>query len=36
MGGRAFRKYCKGHMVKTKGEGRNKGMRWVWLGGEEW
>ena len=32
MGGRVFRNYYKGHMVKTKGEGGNKGGRWVWLG----
>ena len=30
--GRVFRNYNKGHMDKTKGEGRSKGGRWVWLG----
>ena len=34
MGGRVFRNYYKGHMDKTKGEGRSKGGRWVWLGWE--
>ena len=29
---RFFRYYCKGHMDKTKGEGRSRGGRWVWLG----
>ena len=32
MGRRVFRKYCKGHMDKTKGEGGSKGGRW---GGEK-
>ena len=32
MGGRVFRNYYKGHMDKTKEEGRNKGGRWVCLG----
>ena len=30
---RVFRNYYKGHMDKTKGEGRSKGGRWVWLEG---
>ena len=29
---RVFRNYCKVNMDKTKGEGGNKGGRWVWLG----
>ena len=29
--GKVIRKYCKGHMDKTKGEGGSKGGRWVWL-----
>ena len=32
MEGRVFRSYYKRHMDKTKGEGRSKGGRWVWLG----
>ena len=32
MGGRIFRNNYKGHMDKTKGGGRSKGGRWVWLG----
>ena len=32
MGGRIFRNYYEGHMDKTKGEGRSRGGRWVWLG----
>ena len=32
MRGRVIRNYYKGHMDKTKGEGRSKGGRWVWLG----
>ena len=32
MGRRVFRNYYKGHMDKTKGEGKSKGGRWVWLG----
>ena len=31
MGRRVFRSY-KGHVDKTKGEGGNKGGRWVWMG----
>ena len=31
-GGRVFRNIYKGHMDKTKGEGGNKGGKWVWLG----
>ena len=27
-----FRNYYKGHMDKPKGEGRDGGGRWVWLG----
>ena len=27
-----YRKYYKGHMDKTKGEGGIRGRRWVWLG----
>ena len=30
--GRVFKKYYKGHMDKTKGEGGSKGGRDVWLG----
>ena len=33
MGRRFFRNYYKGHMEKTKWEGRSKGGREVWLGG---
>ena len=33
MGRKVFRNYYKGHMDKTKGEGENKGGKWVWLGG---
>ena len=33
MGRKVFRNYYKGHMDKTKGEGRSKGGRWGWLGG---
>ena len=29
---RVFRKYYKGYMDKTKGEGGSKRGRWVWLG----
>ena len=32
MGGRVFRNSYKGHMDKTKREGRGKGGRRVWLG----
>ena len=32
VGRRVFRNYYKGHMDKTKGEGRSRGGRWVWLG----
>ena len=32
MGGKVFRKYYKGHMDKTMGDGRSKEGRWVWLG----
>ena len=32
MGRRVFRKYYKGHMGKTKGEGGSRWGRWVWLG----
>ena len=32
VGRRGFRTYYKGHMDKTKGAGRSKGGRWVWLG----
>ena len=35
MGGRVSRNYYKGHMDKTKGEGGNRGGRWVWWGGVE-
>ena len=31
VGRRVFRNYYKGHMDKTKEEGRSKGGRWVWL-----
>ena len=30
-----FRNYYKGHMDKTKWEGRGGGGRWVWLGWAE-
>ena len=37
FGGRGvFRSYYKRHMDKTKGEGRSKGARWVWLWWGEW
>ena len=37
MGGRVSRNYYKGYKDKTKGEGRNKGGRWVWMGwGRGW
>ena len=32
MGRRVFRNCYKGHMDKTKGEGRSRGRREVWLG----
>ena len=31
MGRGVFRNYYKGHMDKTKGEGRDGGGRWFWL-----
>ena len=35
MGRRVYRNYYNGNTDKTKGEGGNKGGRWVLLGGGE-